>query len=212
MPSPTPAATGSPAVLAVYLSGGGRTLLNIHDEILAGRIPARIGLVVSSKDGAGAERARARGLNTVVVTGEIPAETNARLLSEHGIGWVVLAGYLKLFHIPRGFEGRVLNIHPALLPKFGGPGMYGHHVHEAVLRTGESESGCTVHFCETEYDRGEIVVQRRCPVLPTDTPDALADRVFELEKEAYPAALRAVLARTVPNAGNDSPSWGSQTA
>lgn len=192
----TEAAKTSPARLAVYLSGGGRTLLNLHDEILAGRLPAEIAVVVASKQCAGAERSRARGLPTLVVTGSIAAADNAELLRDYRVDWVVLAGYLKLFHIPPGFEGRVVNIHPALLPQYGGPGMYGHHVHEAVIAAGETESGCTVHLCDGEYDRGRIVLQRRCPVRPSDTPDSLAARVFELEKAVYPEALGLLLAES----------------
>ncbi len=192
-------ASGGVPRLAVYLSGGGRTLLNLHDEILAGRLRATIKLVVASRQCAGAERARARGLRTMVIQGVIPRGDNAALLRECGIDWVILAGYLKLFQIPPAYAGRVVNIHPALLPKFGGPGMYGHHVHEAVLRAGETESGCTVHLCDDEFDRGRILLQRRCPVLPGDTPDTLAARVFACETEAYPQALRELFESGAPN-------------
>jgi phosphoribosylglycinamide formyltransferase-1 len=95
-----------------------------------------------------------------------------------------------------------VNIHPALLPDFGGPGMYGHHVHEAVLASGCSSSGCTVHLCDPEYDRGPIVLQKSCPVLPGDTADTLAARVFDLECEAYPEALELLFARRVKNTGD----------
>jgi phosphoribosylglycinamide formyltransferase 1 len=100
--------------------------------------------------------------------------------------------------IPAALEGRVLNIHPALLPRFGGPGMYGHHVHEAVLAAARSEgltqSGCTVHLCNNEYDKGQILLQRTCPILQGDTPDSLAARVFEQELVAYPQAIRDLIA------------------
>jgi folate-dependent phosphoribosylglycinamide formyltransferase PurN len=103
---------------------------------------------------------------------------------------VCLAGWLHLLPIPPDFHQRVLNIHPALLPAFGGKGMYGHHVHEAVLSYGAKVSGCTVHFADNTYDTGPILVQRCVPVLDGDTPDALAARVFAAECEAYPEAIR----------------------
>ncbi|MFN3683119.1 MAG: formyltransferase family protein, partial [Fimbriimonadaceae bacterium] len=113
---------------------------------------------------------------------------------------VCLAGYMRLLpkEVLDSFPNRVLNIHPALLPKFGGKGMYGMRVHEAVLRAGEAESGCTVHLVNERYDEGPIVVQLRCPVLPDDTPETLAARVLELEHRAYPEAVRKVLAGRVP--------------
>ncbi len=183
----------TPARLAVLISGGGRTLLNLRREILAGRLDAAIVLVIASSECAGAARAREADLNVRVIPGRIPGATLDELLREHGVDLVCLAGYLKLLTVPPGYERRVLNIHPALLPKFGGPGMYGHHVHEAVLKGGETESGCTVHFCDARYDTGAIVLQRTCPVFKNDTPDTLAARVFEQECLAYPEAIRRVL-------------------
>jgi folate-dependent phosphoribosylglycinamide formyltransferase PurN len=103
---------------------------------------------------------------------------------------VVQGGWLCLWKIPPRYENRVMNIHPALLPCFGGQGMWGHHVHEAVLAAGCKVSGCTVHFCTNEYDKGPIIVQRTCPVADDDTPDTLAERVFEQECIAYPQAIR----------------------
>jgi phosphoribosylglycinamide formyltransferase-1 len=103
-----------------------------------------------------------------------------------------MAGFLSLWEIPPELHGLVLNIHPALLPKFGGKGMHGHHVHEAVLAAGETESGCTVHYADNTYDTGPIIVQRRVPVRPGDTADTLAARVFEQECIAYPEAIRIV--------------------
>lgn len=183
--------------LAVLISGGGRTLLNLHDHVRCGDPPAEIALVIASSECPGAARARERGLTVEVVPGVIPAARLEALLNAHRVDWVLLAGYLKLLDIPRSYEGRVLNIHPALLPKFGGRGMYGRRVHEAVLAAGERESGCTVHFCDARFDTGPIVVQRRCPVLPQDTPETLAARVFGEECLAYPEALRMVLGGNV---------------
>ncbi len=120
-----------------------------------------------------------------------------RVLEEAEIDVVCLAGFMFLLpgQVVRKYEGRVLNIHPALLPKFGGKGMYGLTVHEAVIAAGETESGCSVHLVNEAYDEGEIVLQKRCPVLPDDTPSSLADRVLDLEHEAYPEALKMVVER-----------------
>jgi folate-dependent phosphoribosylglycinamide formyltransferase PurN len=183
----------APARVAVLLSGGGRTLVNLLEEIRAGRLPAAVELVIASRECPGAQRARDAGLRVEVVPGVIPAERLGALLREAKIDWVVLAGYLKYVNIPPGYEGRVVNIHPALLPAHGGAGMYGDRVHEAVIRSGAAESGCTVHLVDEHYDHGPIVLQRSCPVLPGDTAHDLAARVFALECEAYPEALRRLI-------------------
>lgn len=179
--------------IAVMLSGSGRTMVNLAETIARGELAAEIGLVIASRECPGAARARERGFDVRVIPGDVPRERLGELLHRERIQWLVLAGYVRRVAIPPGFEGRVVNIHPALLPRFGGRGMYGHHVHEAVLRAGDTESGCTVHLCDEAYDRGPIVLQRRCPVLPGDTPETLAARVFALECEAYPEALRRLL-------------------
>lgn len=176
------------------LSGGGRTMLNLHDAIARGELPAQIALVIASRACAGEERARERGIPTRVVAGEIPAGELAAIARENRIDLVVLAGYLRLVHIPPGLDGRVVNIHPALLPAHGGRGMHGRHVHEAVLAAGDAESGCTVHLCTPEYDRGPILAQARCPVLTGDTPETLAARVFGLECSTYPHAIAGLIA------------------
>lgn len=183
----------NPARLAVLLSGGGRTLLNLLGAIDRGEVPARVALVIASRECPGAQHARAAGIETLIIPGEIPAETLARTLADRRIDLVALAGYLKLLPIPEQYRGRVVNIHPALLPDFGGPGMYGHRVHEAVIRSGATKSGCTVHLCDDVYDRGPILLQKSCAVHPGDTPDDLAARVFELECAAYPEALRLLI-------------------
>ncbi len=184
------------------LSGGGRTLINLLDRIDDGTLRATIPLVIASRECLGAERARARGVPAVLVEpGEIAAERLGAMLRGHGIDLVALAGYLKLVRIPAGFEGRVVNIHPALLPEFGGPGMYGDRVHEAVLRAGAGRSGCTVHLCDGRYDGGPILLQRECEVRPGDTARTLADRVFALECAAYPEALQRLVDELVGNTG-----------
>jgi phosphoribosylglycinamide formyltransferase-1 len=186
-----------PAVrLAVLLSGSGTTLQNLVDRIADGRLAAQIVQVVSSKSSAfGVERARKAELPVAIIDRKhfdsVGAFSSAifRRCREANADLICLAGFLHLLRIPTDFAGRVLNIHPALLPAFGGKGMYGHHVHEAVLKSGIAESGCTVHLVDDEYDHGEIVLQKRVPVLPDDTPDSLADRVFAAECAAYPEAI-----------------------
>jgi len=186
-----------PARLAVMLSGSGRTLLNLLEHTQAGTLNATIALVIASRECPGAQHARAAGLKTLVIPGDIPAQHLEALLLEHRIDLVALAGYLRLIAIPTTHRGRIANIHPALLPDFGGPGMYGQKVHQAVLASGAIRSGCTVHLIDDQFDRGTILVQKSCPVLPGDTPTTLADRVFALECAAYPEALQRLIAHGV---------------
>jgi len=168
-------------------------MLNLADRIDAGDLDAEVGLVIASRDCLGADRALARGLPTLKIAGEIPAPTLERVLKDHRVDWLVLAGYLRLLHLPDTYQGRAVNIHPALLPLFGGPGMYGDRVHRAVLEAGCKVSGCTVHFCDEAYDRGPIVAQRACEVKDDDTPESLGARVFALETELYPWALQRLV-------------------
>lgn len=186
-----------PARLAVMLSGSGRTLANLLDHIDAGKLYARVTTVISSRQCPGIEIAQRCGLHTTIEPGEISAPRLAELLLAASAQWVVLAGYLRRLAIPPGFANRVVNIHPALLPAFGGPGMYGLKVHQAVIDASLLVSGCTVHLCDDEYDRGQIVLQERCPVLPGDTAQTLADRVFQLELAAYPKALELLFSGRV---------------
>ena len=185
-----------PLRLGVLLSGGGRTLLNMLEEIAAGRLDAEVAIVIASRDCKGVERAEAAGLDVRLVPyKQMPdlATYSARLcelLDAAEVDLVCLAGFLSFWEIPPRYEGRVMNIHPALLPGFGGKGMYGHRVHEAVLGAGCKVSGCSVHFVTNEYDAGPIIVQKAVPVLEGDTPDDLAARVFEQECKAYPEAIR----------------------
>ena len=182
----------------MFISGGGRTLENIDDAIRRGDLAATIELVVASKECPGADFARRRGYTTGV-DGRLDAVNEVeRLLNDSGADWGVLAGYVRLLPIPDRWRGRVVNIHPSLLPLHGGRGMYGQRVHEAVLRAGDAESGCTVHLADGEYDRGEIIAnffglgsQR---MHPDDTPKTLASRVFELETDLYPKALAKLFA------------------
>jgi formyltetrahydrofolate-dependent phosphoribosylglycinamide formyltransferase len=182
--------------LGVLLSGGGRTLLNLLEEIRAGRLHAEVAVVVASRECKGIERARAAGLRTALVPYRQiadPGEYSARItaaLDAADVQLVVLAGFLSLWQIPPRYAGRVMNIHPALLPAHGGQGMFGRAVHEAVLAAGDSKSGCTVHFCTNDYDAGPVILRREVAVEPGDTPESLADRVFVEECVAYPEAIR----------------------
>jgi phosphoribosylglycinamide formyltransferase-1 len=187
-PQPGASVRGTPRLrLGVLLSGTGRTLVNLLQQAAAGKLAAEVVVAISDRAGAlGIERARAASVPAFVTA---DADATFDLLRRHRVELVCLAGYLRLLRIPEDFAGRVLNIHPALLPKFGGKGMYGHAVHEAVLAAGERESGCTVHLCDEHYDHGAVVLQKRVPVLPGDDADALAARVFAAECEAYPQAI-----------------------
>ncbi len=188
----------TPLRLVVLLSGGGRTLLNLLASIREGRLAAEIPLVLSSRrDVAGVERARAAGLHVEVLRPRDHADERAfasaqaaRIEAERP-DLVIMAGYLVRWPVPPALAGRVLNIHPALLPRHGGPGMYGEHVHAAVLAAGDRESGCSVHVVDDEYDHGPVIAQRRVPVLPGDTVETLAARVFEAECATYPEAIAA---------------------
>ncbi len=179
------------------LSGAGRTLANLLACADRGTLRARVALVVASRQCAGAELARQRGLPTIVEPGDLSAARLEAIARDAGASWVVLAGYLRRLGIPSSLADRVVNIHPALLPSFGGAGMFGLRVHRAVIEAGCKVSGCTVHLCDQEYDRGPIVAQAACPVLDDDTPETLAARVFDLECRTYPDALELLLAGRV---------------
>ena len=175
-----------PVRVAVLVSGGGTNLQVLLDALHDSPI-ARVTRVISNRPAAGAlQRARRAGVPTTVLrdAGD-PGELQAALGDAQ---LVVLAGYLRLVHpsIVARFRGRMINIHPALLPDFGGPGMYGHRVHEAVLASGAKESGATVHFVDEQFDRGAIIAQEKVPIEPGDTPDSLAARVLEAEHRLLP--------------------------
>ncbi len=182
-------APNRPARLCVMISGGGRTLINLLDRIERGALNAEMPLVIASRRCPGVERASARGLRTIIMPGEIAAPALETTLAEARIDWVALGGYLQLIRIPERYRWRIVNIHPALLPSFGGPGMYGMRVHRAVIDAGCRISGCTVHLCDERFDHGPILAQRACEVKLDDTPEALAHRVFDLECALYPETL-----------------------
>jgi len=189
-----------PLRIAVLISGGGTTLENIYLRIKDGRLRnITIPLVISSRDAVrGADIARKAELPLVIIQKrDIPESYDfsraiVRALDKTPIDLVVMGGFLHLWRIPPHYAGRVLNIHPALLPNFGGRGMFGVRVHEAVLAAGAAESGATVHLADNQYDHGPPVARVRVPVAPDDTPDTLASRVGRAERELYPRVLQSV--------------------
>ena len=193
--------------IAVLISGGGTTLRNLIALRERGELPVDIRLVISSNPAAkGLEFAKAAGIATLVAekkskSSEAYAADIFEPCRQAGVQLVVMGGFLKHVAIPPDFANRVVNIHPGLIPAFCGKGMFGHHVHEAVLEYGAKISGCTVHFVDNHYDHGPIILQRVVPVLDDDTPDTLAARVFEAECQALPEAIRLIAAGRVSMAG-----------
>ena len=188
--------------IAVFISGGGTNLQSLIDASKSGELSAEIALVVSSRrDAFGLERAARENIESFVfkikkyASLEKAGEELLARLREREIKFIALAGYLSLLppNLVQAYRNRIVNIHNALLPKFGGKGMFGHHVHEAVLAAGEKESGPTVHLVDEIYDNGKILDQVKVPVLPDDTPDSLAARVLEQEHMLYPKALQKLI-------------------
>ncbi len=182
--------------LGVLVSGGGRSLQNFIDLSEAGKLKARVVKVIASRaDAYALERAAGHDIPTGVVRRKDFADTDAfsdavtRELQAEDVELIALAGYLSLYRFPECYDGRVINIHPTLLPSFGGKGFYGDRVHQAVLDYGCKVSGCTVHFADREYDKGPIIVQKVVPVQEGDDAHTLAARVFEKETEAFPEAI-----------------------
>ena len=186
-----------PVRLAVFLSGGGRTLVNLFESIGRGELNAEVVVVVSDREGTGGiDRAVEAGTDSHVLSRrefESAADWSDAAFAvsrEAGADLVVLAGFLSLVVVPDDHHLRVMNIHPSLVPAFCGQGFYGQHVHEAVIERGVRVSGCTVHFADNEYDHGPIVLQKVVAVQSDDSVDDLAARVFAAECEAYPEAIR----------------------
>jgi phosphoribosylglycinamide formyltransferase 1 len=179
--------------IAVAISGRGSNLQALLRALQPGA-PAEVVLVLTDRPQApGLSHARSRNIPAVVL--QDPADAIAWLepLQDHEVDLVVLAGYLRLVPAPvvASYRGRIINTHPALLPAFGGKGMYGERVHQAVLASGDKETGVTIHLVDEVYDRGEVLAQRRVPVLPGDTPERLAERVLEAEHQLLPAVVLA---------------------
>ena len=187
----------APTRVAVLVSGGGTNLQALLDGLHPGT--AKVTHVISSRADAGAlDRARGSGVPTTVLAD--PSDSAELTGALAGADLVVLAGYLKLVPpaVVSRFPFRMINIHPALLPDFGGPGMYGARVHAAVIESGARESGATVHYVSDEYDRGAIIAQERVPVLPGDTPQTLAARVLAVEHRLLPRVVMELAKRALP--------------
>jgi len=187
----------APLRIAVLLSGEGTSLENLLAQIESGELPGRVVLVIASKEGAGGlARASRRGIPAVAVPrrqfrdGKAFNDALHAELERHDPDLVLLLGFLSPFELRGRYEGRALNVHPALMPAFSGKGFYGRRVHEAVIAAGVKVTGATVHFVDEEYDHGPIVLQRSVPVLDDDTPETLAARVQALERELIPEAMR----------------------
>lgn len=186
--------------LAVFVSGIGRNLQALVQSGHSGDLGGRIVLVVSSKSRAPAlEIARSAGIDTFLYSKDIAFGRLSEELIRREVALIVLAGYLKLIEpeMIEQYPNRILNIHPALLPRHGGKGMYGRYVHQAVLSAGEKESGATVHVVEKEYDTGKILAQERVAVKANDTPEALEERVIEIEKTLYPRTIAKYIRETI---------------
>ncbi|MEM9416328.1 MAG: phosphoribosylglycinamide formyltransferase [Planctomycetota bacterium] len=210
-PEERPLFSRRPLRLAALVSGGGTTVKNLAEVIAAGELDAEIAVVICSNDKARQQVSqKVPGVPIHLVSrkdhtqdGAFDIAAFSQEVFDHlraaEADLVVLAGFLSKLRIPDDFASRVLNIHPALLPAYGGQGMHGRHVHAAVIAAGETTSGCTVHYADQSYDTGPIILQKSCEVLPGDTPETLAARVFELEKQAYPEAIRLLMQGQSPS-------------
>lgn len=187
--------------LAVFASGSGTNAENLIEHFNK-TFDKKVVLVLSNNPGAYVLRRAARlGIPAKVFSREdLKGGKVLALLQEYSVDFVVLAGFLWLVppDIIAAYRNRIVNIHPALLPKYGGKGMYGHHVHDAVLAAGEEQSGITIHYVNEKYDSGDIIFQARCPVLPDDTPESLQERVHALEYEHFPKVVEMLLDREDP--------------
>ncbi len=185
-----------PLRLAVFIGtkGRGSNLMAIYGAMQEGRLSGEVALVIGTKPDAPALlRAQEAGIPVAVIAPSDDYEAKLLVaLDQAHANTIALAGYLRKLPeaVVQRFRNRIVNVHPALLPAFGGKGMYGHHVHEAVVAYGCKVSGCTVHFVDSEYDTGPIVLQRTVPVLNTDTPETLAARILPEEHAAYIEALQ----------------------
>lgn len=183
--------------IAIFASGSGTNTENLI-RYFRTHPSGRVELVLTNRPDAGVlDRAESLGVKTACFTREQFYETGEviGMLSERGIDFIVLAGFLWL--VPPGlldaFRGRVVNIHPALLPRYGGKGMYGNRVHQSVIASGDRESGITIHYVNQEYDEGDIIFQVTCPVKRDDTPETLASRIHALEYKHFPAVIETLL-------------------
>lgn len=187
----------TPLRIAFLLSGSGTTLENLLRHIDMGTVPGRVVVVLSDRPGVrGLDRARTRGIPALVVERRAYRDRAAfdaaveAALRPHAPDLVVMGGFLSLWRLPSDWKGRVVNVHPSLLPAFGGKGCYGDRVHQAVLDAGVKVTGCTVHLVDDEYDQGPIIAQAAVVVEDTDTAETLAHRVQEAERRLFPACIR----------------------
>ncbi len=194
-----------PTPIAFFISGTGGNALNLLRACREGRVNAEpVVVVASSAKALGLAKLAAEGLpGEVILRSAFPddesySEACYFVAQEAGAEVICLAGWLKKLVVPPRWEGRILNIHPGLLPRFGGPGMYGMNVHRAVLEAGIPESGCTVHLVDNQYDHGATLLESKVPVLPGDTAEALQQRVYAEEMRAYPEALASFLTSLQP--------------
>ncbi len=185
--------------IGVLLSGNGTSLENLLAHIDSGEVPGRIAVVISSRaDAFGLERARRRGIPALTVSRREHPDLNDfndalhDALAPYDVELVALLGFLSLFQLRGRYEGRALNVHPALIPAFSGTGFYGRRVYEAVLASGVKLTGATVHFTDDEYDHGPILLQEAVPVQAEDTAETLAERVTEIERRLVPEAIRLI--------------------
>jgi phosphoribosylglycinamide formyltransferase-1 len=185
--------------IAVLVSGGGSNLQAIIDAIDKHELNAKIEIVIASNSKAFAlERAKKHHIKTYIISKKVyanPSDEILKLVKEHDINLIVLAGYLGILsgELLKTYRNKIINIHPALLPKFGGSGMYGHYVHEAVLKANETESGCTVHYVSERIDGGKIILQAKVKVLSDDTPETLAKRILIEEHKILPKAIKMLI-------------------
>jgi formyltetrahydrofolate-dependent phosphoribosylglycinamide formyltransferase len=187
--------------MLVMLSGGGTTLQNFIDLVEAGKLPVTIvGVISSRRDAYGLVRAQKHGISSTIVarkefdTWEEFNQSLCEAVDSYRPDLIAMAGFMSLFRPRERYHGKMLNIHPALIPAFCGKGLYGHHVHEAVIQSGVKITGATVHFADEEYDHGPIILQKPVEVLDDDTVESLAERVQAVEREIYPEAIRLFVA------------------
>ncbi len=183
--------------IATYISGSGSNLRAVIDSSLKGNISSKVRLVIANREVSGLDYPRELGIETAVISRELMPrkdfiQIQNSLLEKYRIDLIILAGFLKKLpsEIVERYSGRILNIHPALLPKFGGKGMHGMAVHRAVVEAGEEYSGPTVHFADNKYDNGEILIQRKIKLSEGETPETLQTKVLEIEHKIYPEAIK----------------------
>lgn len=184
--------------IVVLVSGGGTNLQRIIECIDNGEIPnANISLVVADRDCFGLERAKNHGIPTQLIPRGKSFSSELKQILPANTDLIVLAGFLSILNkeFCESFPGKIINIHPALLPKFGGKGMWGHHVHEAVLASNEKESGATVHYVTSGIDEGEIILQKSFGISDNETLEMLAEKIHTIEYEIYPKAINLVLSK-----------------